>query len=82
MRLETFVKEGFITGDHVVAILFDLEKAYDTTWKYGIMNDLYEIGLRGTLPHLLKIYGSVTPSYIQMLNPLQNQGQRPYITRR
>ena len=28
----------------------DFLKAYDTTWKYGIMNDLYEIGLKGRLP--------------------------------
>ena len=27
----------------MVSIFFDLEKAYDTTWKYGIMNDLYDI---------------------------------------
>ncbi len=54
VKLETFVREGFIKGDHVVAIFFDLEKAYDTTWKYGIMNDLYEMGLRGRLPHFIE----------------------------
>ena len=36
--------------EHLLAVFFDLEKAYDTTWKYGIMNDLHEIGLRGRLP--------------------------------
>ena len=29
---------------------FDLEKAYDTTWKYGILRDLFEARLRGRLP--------------------------------
>ena len=29
---------------------FDLEKAYDTTWKGGIMKDLHEMGLKGRLP--------------------------------
>ena len=27
-----------------------MEKAYDTTWKYGIMKDLHEIDLRRKLP--------------------------------
>ena len=34
---------------HLAAISFDLEKAYHTSWKYGIMRDLYELGLRGRL---------------------------------
>ncbi len=40
---ETFVCEGFIKGEHVVALFFDLEKAYDTTWKCGIMSDLHDM---------------------------------------
>ena len=27
-----------------------MEKAYDTTWKHGILLDLYKTGLRGRLP--------------------------------
>ena len=50
VRFETFVREGFIKGEHVVAVFFDLEKAYDTAWKYGIMSDLHNMGLRGRLP--------------------------------
>jgi len=30
----------------MVGIFFDLEKAYDTTWKYGTQVDLYNAGLR------------------------------------
>ena len=44
VRLETFIHEAFIKKEHLLAVFFDLEKAYDTTWKYGIMNDLHEIG--------------------------------------
>ena len=50
VRLETIIREAFIKKEHLVAVFFDLEKAYDTTWKYGIMNDLHEIGLKGRLP--------------------------------
>ena len=32
-------------GEQVASGLFDLVKAYDTTWKYGIMNDVYDMYL-------------------------------------
>ena len=54
VSLETWVREGFVNGEHVVAIFFDLEKAYDMTWKYGILRDLYNIGLRGRLPFFIQ----------------------------
>ena len=38
----------------MVSIFFDLEKTYDTTWKYGIMRDLYNMDLRGRLPLLIQ----------------------------
>ena len=41
---------GFVKNQHTVGIFFDLEKAYDTTWKGGIMKDLHEMGLKGGLP--------------------------------
>jgi hypothetical protein len=50
IRLETFIRKSFLNKEHNVAIFFDLEKAYDTTWKYGIMKDLHAMGLRGNLP--------------------------------
>jgi len=51
--LETFVREAFIQKQHAAVIFFDLEKAYDTTWKYGILKDLHDAGLRGRLPLFL-----------------------------
>ena len=49
IRLETYIREAFGRGEQVIAIFFDLEKAYDTTWKYGILKDLYDMGIRGHL---------------------------------
>ena len=43
VRLETFIREAFNKKEHLVSVFFDLEKAYDTTWKYGIMKDVHEI---------------------------------------
>ena len=50
VSLETFIRDSFVRGDHVFTVFFDLEKAYDTTWKHGILIDLHNMGLRGRLP--------------------------------
>ena len=54
VRLESFIREVFERGEHLVAIFFDLEKAFDTTWKFGILKDLHNLGLRGNLPKFIK----------------------------
>jgi potassium voltage-gated channel Eag-related subfamily H protein 8 len=41
VRFETFIRNAFAKKEHAVSIFFDLEKAYDTTWKYGILKDLF-----------------------------------------
>ena len=48
--LETFILDALIQNQHLVAVFFDLQKAYDTTWKHGIQQDLHDMGLRGNLP--------------------------------
>ena len=30
MSLESFIRDSFIKGNHIVSVFFDLEKAYDT----------------------------------------------------
>ena len=50
VRLETFIRDAFIKKEHVVTVFFDLEKAYDTTWRFGILKDIHKLGLRGRLP--------------------------------
>ena len=56
IKLEYVVREAFIKKEHMVAIYFDLEKAYDTSWKYRIMKDLYNAGLRGRMPIYISKY--------------------------
>ena len=35
VRFESFIRIAFAKNEYVVSIFFDLEKAYDITWKYG-----------------------------------------------
>ena len=37
-------------------MFFDLEKAYDTTWKYGILRDLHEFGVKGRLANFVESF--------------------------
>jgi ribonuclease HI len=53
IRLETYIREAFAKDQQAMAVFFDLEKAYDTTWKYGILKDLYDLGIRGNLAHYI-----------------------------
>ena len=50
VRFDSFVRERLLNREHVVSIFFDLEKAYDANWKYGIMKDLHDMDLRERLP--------------------------------
>ena len=53
--METFIRDAFIKKEHVVAVFFFyLEKAYDTTWRYGILKDIHKLGLRGRLPTFIE----------------------------
>ena len=53
VRMDTFVRKGFAVEEKTVSIFFYMEKAYDKTWRYGIMRDIHEAGLRGKLPLLI-----------------------------
>ncbi|GBL75632.1 putative RNA-directed DNA polymerase from transposon X-element [Araneus ventricosus] len=50
MSLETDIRVAFLKRNHLVSIFFDIYKAYDRTWRYGIMKNLYDLGFRGNLP--------------------------------
>ena len=49
VRLETFIREAFVQRQHCTSVFFDLQKAYDTTWRFGILRDLHNYGVRGRM---------------------------------
>ena len=52
--LENQIKGGFLLKKVTVAIFFDIEKAYDTTWRYSILKSLQNNRLRGALPIFIR----------------------------
>ena len=53
-HFEYVLRMASIKGDYVVAVFLDIEKAYDMVWAYGLLQELYNIGLRGHLPLFIK----------------------------
>ena len=56
VSLERYLRDAFTQRQQAVGLFFDLEKAYETTWRYGILRDLHRIGLRGRLPVFVSEY--------------------------
>ena len=54
IALQSNIRDAFVQGEHVVLVFVGLEKAYDTTFKYGILEDLHEMGLRGRVSLFIK----------------------------
>ena len=52
--LESLIRDALVINGHLVAIFSDLEKAFDTTWKHGILKDPHSLGLRGNLQMFVK----------------------------
>ena len=56
VRLESEVRKCFARSEHMVSVFFDLEMAYDMTWRHGIVQNLHSAGLRGYLPKYIRDY--------------------------
>ena len=43
VHFDSYICNAFAKKEHVNAIFFDLEKAYNTTWKHSILSNLYNL---------------------------------------
>ena len=48
-RLETAIQNAFSSKRHIVAVFFDIAKAYDTTWRHHILSSMHSLGIRGCM---------------------------------
>ena len=56
VSLERYLQDAFAQRQQAVGLFFDLEKAYEKTWQYGIIRDFHRIGLRGRLTVFVSEY--------------------------
>lgn len=54
--LETVIQNSFSKRHHTLAVFFDLEGAYDRTWRYGILRQLHTWGVEGHLPLFIEAF--------------------------
>ena len=71
-QLEGLIQDSFLTRKHLIAVFFDLEKAYDTTWKYGILQTIHKWGIRGHLPHFVQNFMADRSFHVRVGNTLSS----------
>lgn len=72
-QLEAAIQDAFLRKQHLVGVFFDLDKAYDTTWRYNILKQLHDWGFRGRLPLLLRSFLSERFYRYRVGNTLSNR---------
>ena len=45
---------SFAQNEHLIAVFFDIDKAYDTTWRHFIIQAMLGSGLKGNLVHFVQ----------------------------
>ena len=73
VSLKRYIRDAFAQKQQAVGLFFDLEKAYETTWQYGIIWDLHKIGLRGRLPVFVSEYLRDRPIRVRIGNTLSGE---------
>ena len=73
IRLDTHIRKGFLSECTTVGVFFDLQKAYDTAWRYGILQDMHQMGLRGRLPRYIEHFLSNRGFRVNVNNQLSNE---------
>lgn len=54
LRLEGDVRNALASKESVLAVFFDIEKAYDTMWKEGLLIQLHLVGVEGRVFNWIK----------------------------
>lgn len=53
--LKNYKQTAFLCREYVLAVFFDIDKTFDTTWKFAILQ-CHDWGHRGNLPNFLRSF--------------------------
>uniref|UniRef100_A0A1Y1K801 Reverse transcriptase domain-containing protein n=1 Tax=Photinus pyralis TaxID=7054 RepID=A0A1Y1K801_PHOPY len=56
VKLSDRILNTFDSGEHLVGVFFDIKGAYDMTWRYGILQNMFKYNLRGNLPKFIQSF--------------------------
>jgi len=76
VRLEDSIRKAFASKEHYISVFFDLERAYDMTWRKGIIIDLYNTGLRGLLPKYVEKFLEKRAFKVKIGNTISNEHEQ------
>ena len=54
IQMEEHIREAFCSKKTTIAIYFDIERAYDSTWRHQILKKMQEVGIKGQLGTFIK----------------------------
>ncbi|GFV12800.1 RNA-directed DNA polymerase from mobile element jockey, partial [Trichonephila clavipes] len=64
--LESQIRDAFVRINQLVSLFFDTEKSYHRTWRYGILRNMRDFGLRGNLPIFIFNFLAVRYFYVRI----------------
>ena len=70
VRIEANIRDAFLHKQHFLSVFLDIEKAYDTTWRFGILRDLSDIGIHGNMLSVIESYLSNRTFCVKIGNTL------------
>lgn len=73
INLESEIQESFANKEILVAIFFDIEKAYDMTWRFSIMRRLQQWGFRGNIMAYIKNFLSARSIQVRIGGTLSTE---------
>ena len=53
-KLQSHIYEAFEQKNHTIAVFFDIQKAYDTAWRYNILRNIHDMGIRGHMANFIQ----------------------------
>ena len=56
VKLENDIHYALAERQHTVIVYFDLTKAYDMAWRFGVLKSIYDGGMRGKLPKFIESF--------------------------
>jgi hypothetical protein len=51
--LESFIMEAFADREYLISLFFDIEKAYDRTWRRLVLETMIKLGFKGEIVHFV-----------------------------
>jgi hypothetical protein len=78
IRLQNYIVKNNTEGKHTICVFFDMQKAYDTTWRYGITQFIHRNGIKGNMTQFIQEFLRRRSSRVKVgasLSPLQSQIQ-------